>query len=675
MKPPLHVYFGGFLTSGRIRRILELAGYDVRVGLPLRGRGQVGVWGRTPRARRGMWISRQRSGALVTVEDSFLRSVKSGRTGEAPVGLIIDRQGAYFDCSVASDLENILNRGDLSANGLHQRAAQALALYRHLGLSKYNAFSPKTPVPEPGFVLVIDQTRNDASVTFGGASGGTFKAMLRAARAENPTSEILIKTHPETRAGRRAGYFSATDEDARTQLLTDSISPAHLFERAAKVYVVTSLMGFEAILHGHRPRVFGKPFYGGWGVSEDEHPFERRDRHLTRTQLFAGAMLIYPAWYDVYTDRLCDFETAARGLAARSRAWREDNEGYDALDMRLWKRAPLRRFFRDAGPRLRFLRARKNIPKRGQRGLIWAGKETENTRADFRQSGKTLLRLEDGFLRSRGLGAELVEAMSLVVDDLGIYYDPTRESRLDRMLNASANLPDVALMRARNLREALVSEGVSKYNLGGDCACENWPNDRKKILVPGQVEDDASILKGAGKIARNIDLLRLARAENPEAFIVYKPHPDVEKNLRRGRIEEADARGHADMILKNGDPILATMAVDEVWTMTSLLGFEALLRGCAVVSAGTPFYAGWGLTRDLMGSVAHRTARPSLDALVHCALIDYPRYFDPLTGLACPVEVVLARLAAGETGPHRPVNRTLSRLQGLFASATPFWRR
>jgi capsular polysaccharide export protein len=34
--------------------------------------------------------------------------------------------------------------------------------------------------------------------------------------------------------------------------------------------------------------------------------------------------------------------------------------------------------------------------------------------------------------------------------------------------------------------------------------------------------------------------------------------------------------------------------VNEVWTMTSLLGFEALIRGKSVTCLGLPFYCGWG---------------------------------------------------------------------------------
>lgn len=114
--------------------------------------------------------------------------------------------------------------------------------------------------------------------------------------------------------------------------------------------------------------------------------------------------------------------------------------------------------------------------------------------------------------------------------------------------------------------------------------------------------------------------------------------------------------------------------VDAVWTMTSTLGFEALLRGVNVTCLGAPFYAGWGLTTDLGDVPERRTARPTLEGLAHAALIDYPRYFDPVTGTACPVEVVVDRLADGDVPAPGRGNRILAKVQGLFASYAYLWR-
>ncbi|MEJ6501677.1 MAG: hypothetical protein QNL54_09305 [Rhodobacterales bacterium] len=171
---------------------------------------------------------------------------------------------------------------------------------------------------------------------------------------------------------------------------------------------------------------------------------------------------------------------------------------------------------------------------------------------------------------------------------------------------------------------------------------------------------------------RNIDLLKRTRQANPDAFIIYKPHPDVEAGLRPGMIE--NALEHADAIAQNMDAIAAIENSDEVWTMTSLLGFEALLRGKSITCLGRPFYAGWGLTNDLGESLPRRITRPTLVALIHAVLIEYPRYFDPETGLACPVEVVVDRLDEGVVWQGGRGNRMLSKLQGIFALRASLWR-
>lgn len=108
--------------------------------------------------------------------------------------------------------------------------------------------------------------------------------------------------------------------------------------------------------------------------------------------------------------------------------------------------------------------------------------------------------------------------------------------------------------------------------------------------------------------------------------------------------------------------------------MTSLLGFEALIRGKPVTCLGAPFYSGWGLTRDLGTVPTRRQARPSLMALVHAVLIDYPRYFDPVTKQPCPPEVVIDRLATGEGPAPSATNRALAKLQGMMASYSWLWR-
>ena len=483
-------------------------------------------------------------------------------------------------------------------------------------------------------------------------------------------ARIVIKAHPETLLGHRLGHYNEGHAHGHISLLSDPVSPWRLLDGAVAVYTVSSQMGFEAILAGHRPRVFGQPFYAGWGLTADENPVPRRTRKLTRTQLFAAAMILAPTWYDPARDRLCRFEDALDHLEAQVRAYREDRRGYVAVGMRLWKRAQLQKAF-GGERRLRFAddpgRALALAKAEGRDVLVWAAAEADGLAAP----GLIVRRVEDGFLRSRGLGAELTPALSLVADDTGIYYDPSRPSALERLVAAPCHAHAEA--RAARLIERLVLGGLTKYNLDAD-ALPDLPKGRR-ILVPGQVEDDASVRLGAGAEHTNLALLKRVRAENPDAVILYKPHPDVEAGLRIGAVDLKAALALADRVMRRASPSALIEAVDEVWTITSTLGFEALIRRKRVVTTGMPFYAGWGLTRDLFPQMQRRRARPTLEAFVHAALIAYPRYIDPVSGMICPVEVVVDRLLRHEVPEPPHWNRALSKVQGLLASQSWLWRR
>lgn len=655
----LYAYSAGFFTNRWVRRILSLAGYDLRLGRP-RAEDGVAVWGQSPFAWRGERMAQSRGARLVRIEDAFLRSLFPGRRGEPPLGLMIDQGGVHFDPETPSDLETLLATHSLDDPILLTRARQAIARLKRLHLTKYSAVDPVLPLPAPGYVLVVDQTRDDASVRASGATEATFQNMLAAALADHPDRPILIKTHPETTAGFRGGYYGNAHASDRVQLISGAYSPWALLWGAHAVYTVSSQLGFESILAGHRPHLFGQPFYAGWGLSHDQSPLPRRGRQLSAAQLFAAAMILFPTWYDPYQDRLCALEQVIDTLEAESRAWREDHTGWQLAEISVWKRKHMQAFF-------------------GQHQLVSFGKKPNARKMVWASRSATYpakdgwVRVEDGFLRSKGLGADLIPPLSLVLDDLGIYYDAGQKSRLEALIAASVELPEDARTRSAMLIEALRATKLSKYNIGD----QNVPTLSKThtILVPGQVEDDASILCGTDKVRTNLDLLRAARAAHPEAQMLYKPHPDVEAGLRPGAVPSEALQDLADHVLSHTDPIAAIHMADEIWTMTSLLGFEALLHGKEVTCLGVPFYAGWGLTKDMGKIPTRRCARPDLTALVHATLIDYPRYHDPVTNRPCPPEVVIDRLQEGIGIKIGKTNRLLAKAQGLLAPYTTFWRR
>jgi capsule polysaccharide export protein KpsC/LpsZ len=274
--------------------------------------------------------------------------------------------------------------------------------------------------------------------------------------------------------------------------------------------------------------------------------------------------------------------------------------------------------------------------KRGGAIAGWATRLPDGLPEKAAAAGVPLWRIEDGFIRSAGLGAALHLPSSIVLDQAGIYYDPTAPSDLEHILS-HRDFDDQETMRAQALIDALRRLRVTKYNLCG--AQIDLPADRRISLVIGQVADDASMQLGAA--GKDTDaLITAARAADPTALLVYKPHPDVVAGLRSG-VLDCDA----DLVMPHADLLSLIDRADAVHVLTSLTGFEALLRGKTVHVHGQPFYAGWGLTNDY-APPPRRGRDLTLAQLVAGALIAYPRYCHPETGERIAVEELVALLAA-----------------------------
>lgn len=325
------------------------------------------------------------------------------------------------------------------------------------------------------------------------------------------------------------------------------------------------------------------------------------------------------------------------------------------------KRSVLRRFA--APSEIRFVRSLRSLPS-GAPVLVWASRELPACGG----ASQAYIRVEDGFLRSVGLGADLVAPLSWVFDSTGIYYDSTGPSDLETLLLTAEFGKDLT-RRAATLRERLVALGLTKYNVG-HAAWERPARAQRVILVPGQVHGDASLRRGAPDVDSNLALLQRVRYANPDAYVLYKRHPDVAAGLRTGGPGESHVHKFCDAEVTSVSMSHLLDAVDEVHVMTSLAGFEALLRGRRVVCYGQPFYSGYGLTSDVI-PVVRRTRRLTLDQLVAGALILYPVYVSRRTGRHIEVEAVLDELAewrrAGASGPT-PLQRMLRGILRRVAS-------
>ncbi|KKC27047.1 capsular polysaccharide export protein, LipB/KpsS family [Sphingomonas sp. SRS2] len=325
------------------------------------------------------------------------------------------------------------------------------------------------------------------------------------------------------------------------------------------------------------------------------------------------------------------------------------------VEAMLWPGEPLH-FARSAEDAVRTARATQGAI------AVWPSKAPRGLDAEAAAHGVTIHPVEDGFLRSAGLGSDCHPPHSIILDRTGLHLDPNRPSDLENLIATPIENP-VLIARAERLMRDVVDAGISKYASGGR-PFDRPVQGRRLVLVTGQVEDDLSVQLGGAGVDGNLDLIRRARAAEPDAYLIFKPHPDVDAGHRRGRIADAHAMGYVDQIVRDVPMASLLDSVDAVHVLTSLAGFEALMRGCEVVTHGQPFYAGWGLTRDLAPPIERRRGRNVTKAqLVAATLILYPHYLDPVTKLPCPPEILVERLAA-QPVPQETLLTRFRRLQG-----------
>lgn len=609
-------------------------------------------WGLKPNTVKAAQFAARYDLPLLRLEDGFVRSVGLGVQGAAALSLVIDSCGIYYDATAPSDLERMIIEAPADDEPRRTRAKAAIEAIVRGRVSKYND-SPAGLPPELSArssrrrVLVVDQTAGDMSVLKGLVPEGGFDTMLRAALDENPDAEIILKTHPDVASGKKRGCFTHLPPHPRLRILTAATSPIDLLETVDRVYCATSQLGFEALLVGKPVTCFGAPFYAGWGLTDDRVTVPRRGHSRTLEQVFEAAYLRYSTYIDPFDGVPCPAETVIDHLALQRRMFAANAGRIYCFGFSLWKRGYAQAYLRAPGNRVVFCRTSEAAVRKGcERGskiVCWGVQGEQEAQELSQKFGSSIWRMEDGFLRSVGLGSDLTAPASLVVDQRGLHYDPSAPSELEQWL-LNTSFDPLVLERARELRKVILAARISKYNLGLDTPLRLPAAAAKMVvLVPGQVEDDAAIALGCRDIRTNLALLQAVRQARPDAFLVFKPHPDVVSGNRSGAVPAVEAQRLCDEIIEDASINRCLEVASEVHTMTSLVGFEALLRGLKVFTYGQPFYGSWGLTDD-RHPVERRRRTLSLDELVAGVLLLYPRYLDTHTWEFTTAERVIAGL-------------------------------
>ncbi len=634
----------------RIKRITNFLGVDAvlppaRIGREEHEAVCALVWGRKQTAERTRKWAATQNLPVWQLEDGFIRTAASNAHSRNTYSIVVDEVGIYYDANVPSALENFLNV-DANFSALATEADLRRYIQRcHQKIvgshvTKYN-YCADAQLPaaftagEQPVILVIDQTRDDASVNFGGMSKEDFADMLDSAIDEHPHARVIVKTHPDVVAGRKQGYLTALAEQRSIPLLSESINPFSVLKQVNHVYCGTSQMGFEALLCGKPVTLFGLPFYAGWGVTDDRKQIPRRTASRSVEELFYASYDWYTRYCHPVTGAHWSLEQCIDHVILQKQNFERNARSFVGVGITPWKRRYVRQYLRSPSGSLTFTRSgevAKQMIDPAAVAVTWNYRAIDASHSLVKQ-GNEVWRMEDGFLRSQGLGSDFAAPQSLVFDQAGLYFNSHATSDLEDLLN-NHDCTLAEIHRASSLISLIISRRLSKYNVGSKNNPEIFseaPEAARKLLVVGQVENDASLHYGCRDVTGNEDLLKTVREQNPEAWIVYKPHPDVVAGNREGAVSATVLEATVDSLCSDVDVIDCIDACDELHTMTSLSGFEALLRKKQVVTYGIPFYSGWGLTTD-RHTVDRRSRIRTLEELVYCTLVAYPRYLDIETG-------------------------------------------
>ncbi len=576
--------------------------------------------------RSGEFLRKNTTKKIVFIEDGFIHSFGIKKK-KIPLSLCFDNNGIYYDFDSTNDLKKFVKQ-KLSKKNI-SRAKNIVELWKRYSISKYNFPSFIEPPLSP-YILLIDQISGDLSIDYGGANENSFKRMFEFALNNWPDHKIVIKTHPDVINYKKKGCIDSSKYTKENTIVIGDIGQINkLIESSSAVCVVTSQVGFEALIYGKEVHVFGRPFYSGLGLTIDHNTNNQEvSKHISLEQLVYSSLVKYQVCVDPRTKKKCEIEEIMQYIHYLREASKFFPQDLEAINLTPWKARQINRFiYPVTGKRVKFFTRFKSKMKNI---IVWG----KNKRfKNYISQVDDFISVEDGFIRSVGLGGELFPPLSLLFDKKGIHYDASRVSDLeDQLQNSNVNYNEK--MRARKIVDLINKFKISKYNLRLTKNINLPNNTRNKVIIGvlGQVESDNSIIYGVPNNTlqkTNFALVEQVRKDYPDSYIIYKPHPDTESGLRAKGIGDDSINLNADLIAYETSLEDLFNKVDKVAVFTSLGGFEALIRGISVITYGFPFYAGWGLTEDYLEHhiwAKRRTRKLSIEELTYITLIKYPFY-------------------------------------------------
>lgn len=273
----------------------------------------------------------------------------------------------------------------------------------------------------------------------------------------------------------------------------------------------------------------------------------------------------------------------------------------------------------------------------GLRGSATKAKKVSET------SKAALALAEYGLISGIATPSKTPFKFSLMLDDIGIYFDTTKPSRTLRLLEEDSHLNGSdTCERVRAFIDYVFEHNIVKYNSAPYLELDA-SQDKHKILVIDQTKEDLAIMLGGCDRYSFKDMLEHALAQE-KCEIYLKLHPETVEGSKEAnfKLDALNAYSNLHIIRQNCNNMHLVKQMDEIYVMTSGAGLEGLMAGKKVRCFGQPFYSGWGITEDMHPISRCRTR--SLEEIVESVFFRQTLWFDPKTHAECSPEQALQRL-------------------------------
>ncbi|WP_236096565.1 capsular polysaccharide export protein, LipB/KpsS family [Bacillus sp. SB49] len=578
-------------------------------------------------------------------------------------------------------IQSMYNYDFASRPELKAKAQEAMKLIKKYGISEYNLSSQE-------HVYEMSETDSGRRVLLLGdkkqTSNTSVKDMAWIAKMENPEAELLYIPHPlYLLEGKKDPEVEDIEHFVR--IIDQPVTLAQVIGGVDHVYTQGALGGMEALLYGKQVTTFGEPFYAGWGLTDDRSKTLFRHRTLLLEELFIGSYMLCTSYYHPFTkekislkeaiEMIGFMKTALKGvkdkwinkerttnLPTNSMTSSKENQplSLEELEVKGEENGDigiLSKGIKDIPNLQSFLNGTVNFsPAKSINSLSfiagWGMKPSAEKAIAFGEKHNIpYLRLEDGFLRSVGLGVNNYPPLSMCVDDVGIYYDGTRPSRLENILNTPGWETEELMDQACEAKRLIVENQLSKYNHAPPMDKSLIKDYSKtRVLLIDQTLGDKSVGLGMADESRFEEMYHSAREDHPEADIYIKTHPDVIAGKKQGYFSNVEIDEHTYFIYDDCNPLTLLEQFSEVYVVTSQMGFEALMLGKRVHCFGLPFYSNWGITVDRLQCPRRQVTR-TVEEVFAAAYLMYPRYINPETGRRGTIFEVIEHIKESRTEP------------------------